>query len=153
VRGEHDRGALGGQAADERTHLARALRVQPVRRLVQHEQFARGEQRRGEREALAHAERVGAVPLPGRREQPDPLQRRGDASLGRTGIGGTVGGVEAGQIRPTGQVRMEGGTLHKGPDPREHGGRTARHGPAEQVMLAGGRPDQPEQHADGRRLA
>ena len=60
------------KAADQRAHLAHALRVEPVGGLVEDQQLGVAEQRGGDAEALLHAERVGAVAVvaarrPGRR--------------------------------------------------------------------------------------
>ena len=77
-------------------HLAGALRVQPVGRLVQDQQLPRREQGGGEGQPLAHAQRVRPVPLAGRGEQPDPLQRRVDPRPGGGRVGGAVGRVQPG---------------------------------------------------------
>ena len=63
------------ELADQVPHLAGALRIQAVGRLVQDEQVARLQQRGGDAQPLPHAERVVAVPLARRGGQPDPLQR------------------------------------------------------------------------------
>ena len=62
-----DRAAAGrGEGAQEVAQPADALRVEPVRRLVEHEQLRVAEQRGREPEPLAHAERVALHPPSGR---------------------------------------------------------------------------------------
>jgi hypothetical protein len=56
VRGHEDRDSLGRDLADQRAHLAGALRVEAVGRLVQDDQVARGQQGRRDGQALLHAE-------------------------------------------------------------------------------------------------
>src|SRR3954454_4472419 len=148
VARDQDRGAVAGQRPDQLTDLARALGVEPVGGLVEHQQVLRRQQRRGDREALPHPERVRAVPLPGRREQPHPVEGGVDARAGRARIGGAVGGVEAHQVRPPGQVGVERRAL----DQRAHGrqplGGVPGHRGPEERDLPGGGGDQPEQHPD-----
>ena len=70
VGGDQDGGALVGERGDQVPDLAGALRVEAVGRLVEHQQVAGPEQGRGDREPLAHAERVGAVALGRRGRRP-----------------------------------------------------------------------------------
>ena len=70
--------ALGDDLAD----LPGTGRIEAVRRLVQHDEPARHEQRRGEPQPLLHAERVGAVPPVRRVRQADPSS----AAVDRLGI-------------------------------------------------------------------
>ena len=96
--------------ADQVPHLAGALRVQAVGRLVQHQQVARHQQGGGDGQPLPHAERVGPVALarPRPAARPGPARRRsgparcagrrsgrprpaGAGWPGRTGTGGTPG--------------------------------------------------------------
>src|SRR3954469_18429625 len=128
VRGEEDGRAFGGELPDERPDLSGALRVQAVRRLVEHEQVPGTQQRPGEAEALAHAQGVVAVPLPGGRGEADPLQRLPDPALRGTRVDGPVTGVEPGEVRPAGQVRVERRALDQRADPGQHVERAARHG-------------------------
>ena len=60
VAGDEDRAAFGGERAQEVAQPADALRVEAVRRLVEHEHARVAEQRGREPEPLAHAERVAA---------------------------------------------------------------------------------------------
>src|SRR4051794_7854158 len=152
VRGEEHGRAFGGELPDERPDLSGALRVQAVRRLVEHEQVPGTQQRPGEAEALAHAQGVVAVPLPGGRGEADPLQRLPDPALGGTRVDGPVTGVEPGEVRPAGQVRVERRALDQRADPGQHAERAARHGAAQHVEPPRGGPDETEQHPDGRRL-
>ena len=52
------------------------------------------EQARRDGQPLLHAERVGAVALLRRGQQPDPVQRGVDPGAGGARVGGRVGGVE-----------------------------------------------------------
>ena len=61
------------------------------------------------------------VPLPGRAEQSDPVQRRADPGPGGARVGSVVGGVEAGQVVLAGQDRVERGPLDQGSDARQRG--------------------------------
>src|SRR3984957_965697 len=153
VRGHEDRGAVGGDVPDEAAHLAGALRVQAVGGLVQDDQLAGLEQAGRDAQPLLHAQRVGAVTLPGRGQQPDPVQRGPDALLGRARVGGPVGGVDAGQVLLAVQERVEGWAFHQRPHLGQHLDQPARHRRAEQFMGAGGGVGQAEQHPDRGGLA
>ena len=137
---------------DQLPHLARALGVEPVGRLVEHQQVLGGEQRAGDREPLPHPERVGAEPLVGRGQKSDPVERGVDPSSGRRRVRRPVGGVEPVQVAPSGEVGMERRALDQGAHRRQHRGRPRRHRLAEQLDPAGRRRDEGEQHPDGRRL-
>jgi hypothetical protein len=64
VAGDEDGAAFGGEATEEGPHPGDALRVHAVERLVHHEDGRVAEQRRGDAEALPHAQRVAAgLPL------------------------------------------------------------------------------------------
>src|SRR5271165_4500538 len=65
VAGHQHGAALGGQRAQHGPHPPDALRVQPVQRLVEDQGARVAEERAGEAEPLAHAERVAADPPPG----------------------------------------------------------------------------------------
>src|SRR5215212_210207 len=103
VRRDEDRAALPGELADECAHLAGALRIEAVRRLVEHEQVTRAQQGRGQPEPLAHAEGVVAVALARRRRQPHPVERLVDATPRGARVDRPVTGVEPGQVGPPGQ--------------------------------------------------
>ena len=77
ARQEHGR-AVGGQLADQVPDLAGALGVHPVRRLIEHEQQPGAQQRGRQAQPLAHPEAVRAIPLVGRRRQPDPFEGGAD---------------------------------------------------------------------------
>ena len=64
--GHQDGDPVGPELADQVPHLAGALRIEAVCRLVQHEQVARLQQRRRDAQPLPHTERVVAVSLTGR---------------------------------------------------------------------------------------
>ena len=73
VVGRHQHGAArAGQRADQRPHLAHALGVEAVGRLVEDQQVGVAEQRGGDAEPLLHAQRVAAVAVvaPVRRGRP-----------------------------------------------------------------------------------
>src|SRR5580765_615840 len=153
VAGDEHGGAVGGERADERPDLAGPLRVQAVRRLVEHEQVARHEQGCSDGEPLPHAEGVGPVLLPRRRKEADPLQGGVDAAAGAPRVGVAVGRVQPGEVGPSAQVGMEGRSL----DERAHPGQglpgPSGHRLPEQGSGPGRRLDEAEQHPDRRRLA
>ena len=60
VARDEDRASLGRERAEEVAQPADALRVEPVRRLVEDEHLGIAEQRGGEPEPLPHPERVAA---------------------------------------------------------------------------------------------
>ena len=62
MAGEDDGGTLVAQAADEFANVGDARRVETVGRFIEHEHAGSAEQRTADREALLHAERVGAEP-------------------------------------------------------------------------------------------
>ena len=62
VAGDEHGAAGTGERAQEVTQPANPLRVETVRRLVEHEQARRAEERGGHAQTLAHGERVGADP-------------------------------------------------------------------------------------------
>jgi hypothetical protein len=142
VRRDEHRAAVGGELADEGAHLPGALRVEPVGRLVEDEQVAGPQQRGGKAEALLHAERVGAEPLARGRAEPHPVERRLDARTAGARVDGEVGRVQSGEVRPAGQVRVEGGSLDERAHPRQHPGARGRHGFAQQLDGAVRRGDQ-----------
>ncbi len=63
VRGDEHRAAFGGQLLEQVAHPLDALRVKAVDRLVEHHGVGIAEQRRGDPEALSHAERERAGAL------------------------------------------------------------------------------------------
>ncbi len=83
VAGEEDRPPLRGQRAKELAEPADPLRVEPVRRLVENEHLRVAEQRAGEAQALAHAERVAAGAPSGRFLEIDELQHLLDSRAGK----------------------------------------------------------------------
>ena len=144
---DEDRAAARRERAQEVAQPADPLRVEPVRRLVEHEQLRQAEQRARDAQALPHAERVPAHLPPG-----------GAAQLH---LGEHL--VHARQRNPAGQGehpemvsprprRMEAVGLEHGADPSQ---RVAQ-APvrlARDPRLARGRPDEPEHRAQRRRLA
>src|SRR5579875_900018 len=153
VAGEEDGGAVGGQLPDQVADLPGPLGVHPVGRLVEDQQVTGAHKGRGQPEALAHAEGVGPVLLVGRGREPDPLEGAVDAGRPARPAGVGAGGVDPGQVGPPGQPRVKGRPLDEGADPGQRPGRTCRHVLAEEAPPAVGRADQPEEDADGGRLA
>ena len=126
VARDEDGGALGGELADEVPHLAGALRVEAVGRLVEHQQVARHEQRVGDREPLAHAERVRAVALGRRGQQPDAVERGVDpraAPYGRRCAGRRRRGGRGWRGR---RGRVERRSLDQRADPAQRPGGAGR---------------------------
>ena len=146
---------VGGQVADQVPHLAGALRVEAVGRLVEHQQVARHQQGVGDGQPLPHAERVRPVALLRRGQQPDPVQRGVDPGPR------TCAGRWPGRPRPAGPGwparRGRGGRPAPRPGRRPGAARVPAAGRAsdcaEQPDLARGGRDQPEQHPDGGGLA
>ena len=141
--------------ADQLAHLAGALRVEAVGRLVEHQQVLGGQQGAGDREPLPHPERVRAEPLVGRGQQADPVERRVDP-VSRAVAGRPCGRrrrAGAGCAVPTGR----GGTPAPRPVQPTAGQHVARPGPASPAPNSStspaGRRDQAEQHPDGGGLA
>ena len=81
ARHQH-RAAAGRVRADEVAQPAHALGVETVRRLVQDQQLGVAEQRRGETEPLAHAERVALHAPVGGALELDELQHLAHARVG-----------------------------------------------------------------------
>ena len=80
MRGEQHGAAAVGEAAQQPAHPAHALGIEAVGGLVEDQDLGIAEQRVGEAEALAHAERVLADALAGRGlVEADELQQRVDA--------------------------------------------------------------------------
>jgi hypothetical protein len=108
VRGHEHGDAVRRDGADQRAHLASALRVKAVGRLIEYHQLPRLQQRRGDRQPLLHPERVVPELLLRRAGQPDPVQRRRDAGRSRLRVGRPVGGVVPEEVVPAVQVPVKG---------------------------------------------
>ncbi len=152
ARHQHGR-AVGGEIADELAHLAGALRIKPVRRLVEDQQVTGLQQRGSKTEPLLHAERVVAVLLAGGRRKPDARECRVDARPRRRGVGRRIAHVQTAQILQPGEIGMKRGAFDQRTDTWQHPRAVTRHRRPEQFYLAGVRSDEPEQHADRSRLA
>ena len=109
VRGEQHGAAPVGVAAEQVAHPADAGRVEPVGRLVEDQHLGVAEQRGGDAEPLAHAERVVAAPggrprsavrltrssISSTRRAGSPMVRCGDREDLAAGAAGVLrGGVE-----------------------------------------------------------
>src|SRR6478609_1390157 len=151
-RHEHGRAAVR-ELAHQVPHLAGALRVEAVGRLVQHQQVARLQQRGGEAEPLLHAERVLPVRLGRRRAETDPVQGGVGAPAAGARVGGGVAGVQPREVRAAREVRVERRALDQRADPGQHARGLLRHRGAEQPGAPRGRVREAQQHADGGRLA
>ena len=87
MAGDQDRPPLRGQALEQVTHPADALRVEPVGRLVEDQYPRIAEQRRRDPEALAHAQRVPLEFALGGGGEPDDLQHLVGAAVRQPGGG------------------------------------------------------------------
>ena len=124
------------EVAEEPPDLHDPRRVEPVRRLVEDEQLGVGQQRRGDAEALLHAEREALDRLPVPADEAD-LCEHGVHALERQA-------AEAGERYEVGPGRQAGDerrALDQGPDPCGVGLRGVDRR-AEDGCAAGGRPDQ-----------
>ena len=150
VAGEQHGDAVVGQAADQQAHVAHPGRVQAGGGLVEDQQARTAQQRGGDPQALAHAVRVAADAVPGARGQLDGREHLVDA-LARAAA------VEGGEQL---EVLARAAGRGRSAAPR----RTRRRPPARALPRASGsRPnsstvpslghDQPERHAQRRRLA
>jgi hypothetical protein len=147
VAGDEHGAALGGQPAGQGAHPADALGVQPVDRLVEHDDRRVAEQRHRDAEPLAHAEGELADPRAGDRLQPDQAEHLVDPRHRDAVAGGQPAQVVAGGAAGVQRARLE-----QGADLAQRGGGVAV-GAAVDGHAAGGRPVQPEDHAHRRRLA
>ena len=71
VAGDEDRRSAVGETAEELPHLAHPGGIEPVRRLVEHEQLRIAQQRLRDAEPLAHPLAVSLDPFPGRIRETD----------------------------------------------------------------------------------
>jgi hypothetical protein len=143
VAAEDDGSALVRQTPGDGAHVARAGRVEGARRFVEDQQPGRTQQRRGEAETLTHARRVachGDVCARGEtdlfEDVVDPFAAAGSAIAVETG--------EQRDVPSSGQVRIEGRSLHEP-------GNSVRHRSDRRIQIAaehahgtGVRPDESE---------
>ena len=155
VAGQEDRGARAVEPEQQLADVADALRVQPVGRLVEHEQRGAPHQRRGQSEPLPHAQRVGLrrAPVAPGRAPPARAPRRCGARRRLAPEAAGAGRVEEREVGRAGQVRVGARSLDERADARQHRRGRPRHRLAEQLDLAGGGQHQPEQHPHRRGLA
>ena len=150
VRRDEDRAPLLlDERADHVAELEHARGVEPVRRLVEHEQLGVVEQGARDAEALAHAERVGLDLVVRALAQRDALEHRRDA---RARLAAVVRGPHV-EVAAAAQVRVEARLLDDAADARERLADVLRHLAAAQVDAAAARLREAEHHADQRRLA
>ncbi|GMA96436.1 hypothetical protein GCM10025881_32600 [Pseudolysinimonas kribbensis] len=147
VRGEEDGAAFPGQMPGEGAHPHDALGVEAVHRLVEDERLRVAEERGGDAEPLAHAEREAADPAardalqPGERDdlvdppRADPVRRRHRAQVLARGASAVHGlGIQQHAHSPQRVAQL----------PIGH---------AVDACFAGGGPVEAHDHAHGRRLA
>ena len=144
----HEHGAAArGELAEVVAQPADAVGVEAVGRLVEQQDLRVAEQRAGEGEALAHAEREAAGALVGRRLEPDLGEHLVDPAGGDAAEGGHGPEVVAGGAAGVHAAGVEDGA----DDP----GRVREVGVADAVVadLAGVGPGEPDHHPHGGRLA
>ena len=124
---------------DQRAHVGHAGRVEPVGRLVEHDQLRVAQQRRRDAEPLLHAERVALELVVARSARSTRSSARSTSASARPAVAG-----QHAQVVAPGQVGVEARALDQGADPLGHLG--AAGGPAQDARRAGGRPDQAEHH-------
>ena len=146
VAREEDGAAALAEAPDELAHLGHAGRVEAVRRLVEDQQVRVLDQRGRDAEPLLHPLRVRAEAVACPLAEADLVERGRDPLLGDARMAG-----EHAQVVPCGQERIERGGLDHRPDPRQPLRRAGRG--AEHDRAPARRPDEPEKHAQRRRLA
>jgi hypothetical protein len=94
-------------------HVPLARRVEPVDRLVEHEQTRLGKQRGGKPEPLTHPEGEAAYLVVGHVGEPDLLKDVVDIRRRRTG---PAEGGQCGKVPPGGQRGVEAGAVDKACD-------------------------------------
>jgi hypothetical protein len=152
VRGEHDRGAAGGQVADHLPHLLPARRVQTGGRLVE-EQHVRGEnQAGGDVEPAAHAAGERLRRLVGRLGQAELLEQFVGALPGRR-LADVEQPAEHDQVLPGAERVVDRGVLPGQADPAPHQPGLRPYVVAGDLGPAAVRPDQRAEDAYGRGLA
>ncbi len=146
ARDDH-RASLCGEMSQERPQPHDALGVEAVGRLVEQQDRWVTEQGCGERESLAHPEREAAHPAGA---------DLGEADLGQHLVSARVRDPDLGRQHPemvSGRpARVEPGRLDRRADDVP-GSRDVGVGPPPDRGGPGGRAHQPQQHAQGRRLA
>ena len=147
VARDEDRAPARRERAQEVAQPAHPLGVEPVRRLVEHEQLGIAQQRRGQPEPLPHSERVALHAPVLRRVELDQPQHLVDPRVGNPGRAG-----ERAQVVAAGTAGVEVGRLEHRADaqrrPLQPRVRLAEHerAPARRLREA-------EQHPQRRRLA
>ena len=139
VRGQQHGAAAVGEVAQELAHPAHPGRVEPVGRLVEDQHLGVAEQRVGEPEPLAHAERVLPDPLargralePDEVEQPvdprlaDPDRLGGDGERLATAAAAVLGGRVEQDADAAGGVRQRAVAGRRAPPRRRRRGRAGR---------------------------
>ena len=149
VAAEHDRRAFVRQASGKGAHVSRAAGVERARRLVEEEQPRSAQERSGQAETLAHAGRVA-------RHRDVRVRREADLREGvvdSAAPAGSLVAVETGQQRqvpPSGQVRIERGSVDEAGDPVGYRSRRRVRPAAEETYGAGVAADESKQDAQQR---
>src|SRR3546814_2791137 len=148
VRAEQDRDAASAEVADGLPDLADPSRVESVRGLVEDQQIRLLDQRRGDRQALLHAQGVGPETVVVATVEGDRLEglvHRGVRSPDRAG--------EQEEVLAPGEGGGELGGLDDGPDPGQYHWQVLGHLAPEEQHRPGAGAGQPEQHPDRRGFA
>ena len=149
VAAQEDRAPfVARQSPDQRPHLPDAGDVQPVGGLVQDHQLRIVEQSGGDAQPLLHAGGEALNPLVHGAAETDLIEQ----GVGASGVSSPDHGAQHRQVLASGEEGIEGPAI----DQRAHAGQLSRMGGdvlAPQARLPPARPDQAQQHADGRALA
>jgi len=152
MRGQQDRHALLLQRTNQLEEIARRLRVEAAGRLVEDRHRRALHQDFGDRQALAHAARIGAHGLAAGLFEAHPLQRRRDALVGLGGLQPAEGRGVA-QIGDPAEVVVEPDRVRHVADAPLDLERLAQRIEAGDDDATRSRLGQAEQHQDRRRLA
>ena len=140
---------LRREVADERAHVAHAGGVESGGGLVEQQQAWLADQRAGDAEPLPHAVGVASHAILGAPRQVDGVERGVDASSRAV----AVEGRDELEVLAAREVRVEARSLHESGHAFERPHAVDHRIATEEACAAAGRPDQPEQHAQRRRLA
>ena len=147
VRGDEHGAPLACEVAEETPHPLDALGVETVRRLIEDQHTGVAEERIGQAEALAHAERESADLAAGDVGEADRAERLVDAGCR------DARGVRVDLQMPRGAAAgVEARRLEGGPDGLQRSGQL-RVALAADRRRSAGRSDEPQQDAQRRRLA
>src|SRR6266851_875117 len=141
--------SLPAQFSNNLTYLPLAIRIKPIRRLIQYKQHRIGQQRLCDTQALQHAFGIGGETLISRSTQVNLLQHRLDTlAIRSTPEAGELGHV--GEIATSGKTQLDIRALVKIADPRM---RTPHFCLTKHMELSPGWEDKSHQQAYQRRFA